>query len=61
VMRSPSARAPRGPTGAAEAGGAIGRCGESGRPVAVIPDAERETTLRTIARGLRAAETPAAR
>ena len=43
-------------TGAADLAAAIGSAGESGRPVAVIPDAESDDDLRTIARGLRAAE-----
>jgi uncharacterized protein YgbK (DUF1537 family) len=46
----------RGPTGAADLAAAIGAAGESGRPVAVIPDAENDDDLRTIAQGLRAAE-----
>ena len=46
----------RRPTGAADLAAAIGSAAESGRPVAVIPDAESDDDLRTIARGLRAAE-----
>ena len=46
----------RGPTGSAEVAAAIGVAAESGRPAVVIPDAESDDDLRTIAAGLRAAE-----
>jgi uncharacterized protein YgbK (DUF1537 family) len=46
----------RGPAGAAELAAAIGFAEAGGRPAAVIPDAESDDDLGTIARGLRAAE-----
>jgi hypothetical protein len=46
----------RGPTGAAQLAAAIALAAECGRPAAVIPDAETDGDLRTIAEGLRAAE-----
>jgi len=46
----------RGRRGSAEVAAAIGVAAESGRPAVVIPDAESDDDLRTIAAGLRAAE-----
>jgi uncharacterized protein YgbK (DUF1537 family) len=46
----------RGPTGASDLAAAILAAGASGRPVAVIPDAETDDDLRTIAVGLSLAE-----
>jgi uncharacterized protein YgbK (DUF1537 family) len=46
----------RRPTGANDVAAAIAAAAALGRPAAVIPDAETDADLRTIARGLRAAE-----
>ena len=46
----------RRPSGAAEVSAAIAAAARLGRPAAVIPDAESEDDLRTIAAGLRQAE-----